>query len=622
MKNHLFKLVFLTMLGVMTTVETSACTNIIVGRKASVDGSVLLAYCADSYGFFDTLYFTPPMTHKSTDVREIYDWDTYKYLGHIDEVSQTYQVVGNMNEWQLTIGETTCPGREEMIDETGLIDYYSLIHLALERAKTAREAIKVMVSLTEKYGYYSDGETFSICDPNEAWLLFMDGCGKDRFVSEERTVWVALRVPDKAIAAHANYCRLTKFLDGRYTRLTLDELQTKYPADSENLPDLMVCSNNVVNYARKMGWYEGTDADFSYNAAYAMNGFSDRRYAEPRVWSILNRYSDNMNQYLNYASAVDLNAEPMPLWIVPELEVSVEDLRIAMRDHFEDTPFSNSNDISSGWLSTPYSILPLRYVLDGENYFSERTISVVESGWAFVAQMRSWMPRELGRLWFGNDDANMVAMTPIYNSITRAPQCYTGEGASDVEFSMDNAYWVCNWVANMIYPKYSMMFPTLENVRDSLESSYSGQQPELEQQALALSGEARKKLLTDYCCLKGDEMIDRWRKMAFHLIVKYNDMVVRPTNPDGSFILDETGHAITEYPNISEVFGRGLIQLTGDRYRDLTTDNPPTSIAPTLILRRRAGTDKIYLPSGAQVSHPVKGVNIKNNRKYIYKGSE
>ena len=622
MKNHLFKLVFLTMLGVMTTVETLACTNIIVGRKASVDGSVLLAYCADSYGFFDTLYFTPPMTHKSTDVREIYDWDTYKYLGHIDEVSQTYQVVGNMNEWQLTIGETTCPGREEMIDETGLIDYYSLIHLVLERAKTAREAIKVMVSLTEKYGYYSDGETFSICDPNEAWLLFMDGCGKDRFVSEERTVWVALRVPDNAIAAHANYCRLTKFLDGRYTRLTLDELQTKYPADSENLPDLMVCSNNVVNYARKMGWYEGTDADFSYNAAYAMNGFSDRRFAEPRVWSILNRYSDNMNQYLNYASAVDMNAEPMPLWIVPELEVSVEDLRTAMRDHYEDTPFSNSNDISSGWLSTPYSILPFRYVLDGENYFSERTISVVESGWAFVAQMRSWMPRELGRQWFGNDDANMVAMTPIYNSITRAPQCYTGEGASDVEFSMDNAYWVCNWVANMIYLKYSMMFPTLKNVRDSLENSYRGQQSELEQQALALSGEARKKLLTDYCCLKGDEMIERWRKLAFHLIVKYNDMVVRPTNPDGSFILDETGHAITEYPNISEVFGRGLIQLTGDRYRDLTTDNPPTSIAPTLILRRRAGTDKIYLPSGAQVSHPVKGVNIKNNRKYIYKGSE
>lgn len=620
MKRYLLKVVFLAFTGIMTTVDTSACTNIIAGRNASVDGSVLLAYCADGSGWFGTLTFTPAATHRSTDVREVYDWDSYVHLGHIDEVGQTYQVVGNMNEWQLTIGETTCPGREEMVDDTGGIDYNSLLQIALERAKTAREAIKVMVSQVEKYGYYSDGETFSICDPNEAWLLFMNGCGKDRFVSEERTVWVALRVPDNAIAAHANYCRLTKFLDGRYTRLTLDELQTKYPADSENLPELMVCSDNVVNYARKMGWYEGADADFSYNAAYSLNTFYDRRYGEPRVWSIFNRYAD-MNQYLSYASAVDLDAEPMPLWIVPKKKLAVEDIRIAMRDHYEDTPFSNSTDISGGWFNTPYRMMPERYILDDEKYFSERTISNMDSGWVFIAQMRAWMPRELGCLWFGNDDANMVAMTPLYNSITRVPHCYTGEGAGDVEFSMDNAFWVCNWVSNMVYPKYSMMFPTLESVRDSLENSYSGQQAELEQQVLAVTDEARKKLLTDYCCQKGDEMIGRWRKLAFHLIVKFNDMVVRPTNPDGTFILDETGHTTNVMlPGVSEVFGRGLIQLTGDRYRDLTTDDPPTAIAPTHVSRRRTETNAIYLPSGVQVSRPVKGVNIRKGKKHIYTG--
>ncbi len=617
MKNHLFQVVFLTFISIVTTVDTSACTNILVGRNASADGSVCLAYCADCYGLFGKMNFTPAATHSSGDVRKVYDFETHEYRGSIDEVSQTYQVVGNMNEWQLSIGETTCEGRQEMIDSTAVIDYGSLIYIALERAKTAREAIKVMVSLVEKYGYSSDGETFSICDPNEAWLLFMNGCGADRSVSEERAVWVAVRVPDNAITAHANYCRLTEFLDGRYTRLTLDELETKYPADSENLPELMVCSNNVVNYARKMGWYEGTDANFSYNATYAMRSFLDLRGCELRVWSIFNYHAD-MEQYIDYASGVDLDAEPMPLWIVPQQKVTVEDLRIAMRDHYENTPFSNSTDISGGWFDTPYSMMKNSYTLDGEKYFAERSVSTMQSGWVFIAQMRSWVPRELGRQWFGNDDANMVAMTPIYNCITRVPHCYSGEGAGDVEFSMDNAFWVCNWVANMIYPKYSMMFPTLENVRDSLENSYEDQQPELEQQALAMSGEARKKLLTDYSCQKGDEMVDRWRKLAFHLIVKYNDMVERPTNPDGSFILDKTGHTTNVVKvDRSEVFGRGLIKLTGDRYRDLTPVDPPTAIAPTRVSPTRTDANAIYLPSGVQVPQPVKGINIRNGKKVV-----
>ena len=281
--------------------EVVACTNILVGRKASTDGSVFLTYCFDGYGYYDRLHYSPSANHASGEKIDVYDIDYYNFLGSIPQVEHTWNVVGNMNEWQLTIGETTCPGREEMIDDTGIIDYGSLLYLTLERAKTAREALKVMVSFVEQYGYCSDGEIFSIADPNESWLLFLNGCGSDRLRSEERVVWVAVRVPDNAIAAHANFCRLTKFLDGRYTRVTLDDLQTKYPADDDDLPLLMACSDNVVNFARQMNWYEGTDADFSYNQTYGVTHVARTRYGEARVWSVFNRFTDDMSSYLQYA---------------------------------------------------------------------------------------------------------------------------------------------------------------------------------------------------------------------------------------------------------------------------------------------------------------------------------
>ncbi len=612
MKNWMLAAIMLC--GLMNVRDVAACTNIIVGRKASADGSVFLSYCADGYGWYDPLFYSPAKTHQPGEMRKIYSWDYYTYNGEIPEVYQTWNVVGNTNEWQLTIGETSCEGREEMVDETGIIDYGSLIYITLQRCKTAREAIKTMVSLVEQYGYCSDGETFSICDPNEAWMLYMSGCGQDRITSPERTVWVALRVPDDAVTAHANYCRLTRFLDGRYTRITLDDLETKYPADGDDVPQLMVCSNNVVNYARKMGWYEGADADFSYNAVYAVKSFIDIRVCEGRVWSIFNRFADDMDQYLTYASGADLDAEPMPLWIVPKEKVGLKDLRAAMRDHYEDTPLANTG-INGGWFDSPYSIMPTEYEVDGDMYFSERTISIMQAGWSFISQMRSWMPRETGCLWFGNDDGNMVAYTPLYNCLTRAPKCFSGEGASETEFSMDNAYWVCNWVSNMIYPRYSMMFPSLQVVRDSLDNSYEQLQPGIEQQALALEGEARVKLLTDYSCQKSDEMIERWRKLAFHLIVKYNDMLVRGTNPDGSFIADENGRALDiQYPNMSETFVRTSAQVTGDRYREPEESGEMTRVAPVKRSQRRFAPGT-YALSGVRASHPAKGVYVSKGRK-------
>lgn len=608
----------LMLCGIVTTQKVSACTDIIVGRKATADGSVLMSYSADAFGWFTNLHYVPAADHHSGEKREIRDCDSGKPLGSIDEVSHTYQVVSYTNEWQLAIGESTCETRKGMVDETGVIDYGSLINIALERAKNAREAIKVMTELVEKYGYYSEGETFSICDPNEAWLLYMAGCGSNRFVSPERTVWVAVRVPDEAVAAHANYFRLSKFLDGRFTRLAMDELQTKYPADDDNVPSLMVCSPNVVSFAHKMGWYDGTDADFCFSDVYSPFVFFDFRLCEPRVWSIYNRFADNMEQYIGYAAGTDRQAEPLPLWVVPNKKLTPDDVRTAMRDHFEGTPFDNSGTILGGWFDSPYAVPPLEYEVDGQKYFNERPVSTMQAASVIVAQLRSWVPRELGRCWFGNDDANMVAMTPVYNCITRVPRCYTGEGAGNVEFSMDNAYWVSNWVSNMVYTKYSMMFPTLQTVRDSLEASYTEQLSQLEQQALALSGDARRELLTDYSCKKADEMINRWRKLAFHLIVKYNDMVVRPTNPDGSFKVDEWGHVKDlQKPGMSESFTRAHVQLTGDRYLNTSSDPIPSSVAPIRISRSRSDLQGTYRLSGIRAEQPAKGVNIKDGKKYV-----
>ena len=549
-----------------------ACTNFIVGRNASADGSVFVTYNADSYGAFMPLYHYPAATHQPGDMRQIHEWDTNKYLGEIPEAMETYNVIGNSNEWQVTIGETTFGGREEMADSTGVIDYGSLIYIALQRSKTAREALQIMTSLVERYGYYSEGETFSVADKDEAWMLEMMGCGPDREKSKERVVWVAVRIPDDAIAAHANQSRITKFLDGRYVQVKVKDLLKKYPVNGKKpVPNLMVCSDNVVSYARTMGWYEGKDADFSYNAAYAAPDFSGRRYCEARVWSFFNRFANDFSEYVPYAAGIEANTREMPLWIIPNKKVTLQDLRDAMRDHYEGTPFAldSKGDIGGGMFEMPYRVSPLSFKVDGKEYFNERPISTFQTAWSFISQMRSSLPREVGAcFWFGNDDGNMVAYTPMYSCITRVPKCFSGEGADDVTFSMDNAFWVCNWVSNMVYPRYSMMFPSLKAVRDSLDASYSALQPEIEAKALALpTAEERVKYLTDYSCQKGDEVIARWQQLAFFLIVKYNDIVVKPTDENGRFERNKFGGgARVQRPGMPEQYAHEFLQMTGDKF--------------------------------------------------------
>ena len=564
--------IVLVLLSVLSLSSAFACTNFIVGKKASADGSVFVTYNADSYGAFMPLYHYPAAKHEAGEMCKVFEWDTNKYLGEIPEAPETWNVIGNSNEWQVTIGETTFGGREEMTDSTGIIDYGSLIYIALQRSKTAREALQVMTSLVEQYGYYSEGETFSVADKDEVWMLEMMGCGPDRTKEQGRSVWVAVRIPDDAVAAHANQSRITKFLDGRYVQVKMQDLLKKYPVNGKKpVPNLMVCSDNVVSYARAMGWYDGKDADFSYNAAYAVPDFSGRRYCEARVWSFFNRFADDFSEYVPYAAGIEKDTKEMPLWIIPNKKVTLQDLRDAMRDHYEGTPFAldSAGDIGGGMFRMPYRVSPLSFKIDDVEYFNERPISTFQTAWSFISQMRSSLPREVGAcFWFGNDDGNMVAYTPMYSCITRRPLCFSGEGADDVTFSIDNAFWVCNWVSNMVYPRYEMMFPSLQAVRDSLDQSYERLQPEIEAKALALvTPEERISFLTDYSCQKGDEMIARWQKLAFFLIVKYNDMVVKPTDDNGTFLRNKYGDGErVKRPGLPDAYARELIKQTGTKF--------------------------------------------------------
>ena len=523
-----------------SAMEASACTNLIVGKKASVDGSVLVSYNADDYGMFGHLCHYPAGMHKKGEMRKIFDWDTGEYHGEIPEAPVTYNVIGNINEFQLSIGETTYGGREEMVDTTGILDYGSLIYVTLQRAKTAREAISIMTSLVEKYGYCSSGETFSICDPNEAWIMEMMGTGP----GSKGVVWVAVRIPDNAICAHANQSRIGKF-----------DMK-----DKKNV----IYSKNVISYARKMGWFTGKDADFSWKNTYARPDFSGRRFCDARVWSFFNHYQKGFDRYLPWALGKDPNAEDMPLWIIPDRKLSVHDVEMGMRDHYEGTALAlDTTNVGGGIYQMPYRPTPLQFKVDGKTYFNERPISTQQSAFSFVSQLRSWMPREIGGvIWFGNDDANMIAYTPVYCGNTVQPECYNTPGADAVTFSDKNAFWVCNWVSNMVYPRYSQIFPELKIVRDSLEASYFAQQADFEKKAMELYAtdkQAALRLLNEYSVDKAQQMLAEWKNLAIRIIVKYNDMGVKQEK-DGNI------QKKVMRPGYPESFARKLVKETGDWY--------------------------------------------------------
>lgn len=539
-------LMAVAMLGSVS--EAEACSNFIVGKKASVDGSVMCSYSADDYGMFQNLCHYPAAKHAKGEMRKIFDWDSNKYYGEIPEAAETYSVIGNINEWQVTIAETTYGGREEMVDSTGIMDYGSLIYVALQRSKTAREAIKVMTTLANTYGYNSGGETFTICDPNEAWIMEMMGKG----AGSKGAVWVALRIPDDAVCAHANQSRIGKF----------------NMKDKKNV----MYAKDVISFARSKGWFQGKDADFSWKMAYAKPDFSGRRFCDARAWAMLNHFYD-MSPYLDWALGKNPDAQDMPLWVVPNKKVSVQDVENVMRDHYEGTPLSvaDGSDIGGGIWEMPYRPTPLMYKVDGKQYFNERPVSTQQSGFVFVSQMRSWLPREIGGVfWFANDDANMAAFTPVYCSMTERPECYNTPGADALHFSKKNAYWVCNMTSNMVYPRYSLMFPTLKEVRDSLDNSYFAAQAGVEKKAQELyaqNPQAAVKYLNDYSVEKAQQMLGRWNQLFEFLVVKYNDMIIKPTDKNGTFKKTPYGLGATPVrPGYPEKFAKQLVKQSGDKF--------------------------------------------------------
>lgn len=507
-----------------------ACTNFLVGKDASVDGSTMVSYAADSYSLYGFLRHSPAADYPEGAVREIKDWDTGKPLCTIPQVPHTYNVVGNMNEHQLAIGETTWGGRPELESGEG-IDYGSLIYIALERCKTARAAIKCMTDLVAEYGYASSGETFSIADPNEVWLMELIGKGK----VEKGAVWVATRVPDDCIAAHANQARFT----------------TINFKDKEN----WMWSKDVVKFARKQGYYTGKkDEDFNFQEAYAPYDFSGLYVCEARVWSFFRKYSDDMDRYFDFASGKTFvetggkyAGERMPLYIKPNHKVSAQALKDCMRDQYEGTPLDITQGPDAGPWNSKLRYGSLGFKLDSVQYWFERPIATQQTAWSFVAQMRGYEGANAGGIfWFGVDDAATSLYVPMYSSITAVPECFQ-EGNGDLyTYSPTSAWWTYNIVANWAYSKYSAMVPDIQRVQSTWEDKFNSQIAVIDQQVAAMDQQQAQKFLTDYSCLQAQESTAAWKELGIYLFVKYLDGQQRKEK-DGQFLRNPYGEP--EGPN-------------------------------------------------------------------------
>lgn len=527
--------------------EAQACTSFLVGKNASADGSAFITYNQDDYGMFGRLHYLPAAQHAKGEMRKIYDGDTNHYHGEIAEAPYTYAVMSYINEHQVGITETTFGGRSELEDPKGIIDYVSLMTIALQRSKTAREAIRVMTSLVQEYGYASEGESFSIADPNEVWILEMIGKGP----KEKGAVWVAIRIPDDCIACHANQSRIHQF----------------NMKDKKNV----MYAKDVISFARKKGYFTGKDADFSFADAYAPADFSAIRFCETRVWSFYNKWVNGMEQYLDYVDGKHIGqAKPMPLYFKPKQKLSLQDVMNSMRDHYEGTPFDITKDVGAGPYEAPYRPTPLVWEHKGKKYFNERPISTQQTAGTYVIQLRASLPNAIGGvLWYGNDDPNMVAYTPVYCCASKAPECYDPKDASDVKFSWNSAFWVENWVSNMTYPRYSQLFPSVKAAREELESKYASQQAEIEAQAKTLLSQdpARAKAyLTDYSAQCAKQMMNRWKQLGEYLIVKFNDQSIKPEK-DGKYEMtpDGLGKAV-ERPGFNKNYREVITKETGDKY--------------------------------------------------------
>lgn len=564
--------------------RSEACTNVIVTRGASADGSCLVSYAADSHWLYGELYFKPQADWATGSKLKVYDWDSGKYLGEIEQVQHTYKTIGNMNEHQLIIAETTFGGRHGLNNPDAIMDYGSLIYITLQRARTAREAIRLMDELTQKYGYYSEGESFSIADKEEAWIMEMVGKG-----AEKGSVWVARRIPDGYVSGHANQSRITTF-----------------PLDD---PDNCLYSKDVISFARKMGWFDGKDEEFSFRDAYCPLDFGGLRGCEARVWSAFNilgkgkfAYEDGGSlvekdsyDYVDYAMGHN-PANNMPLWIKPAAKVTVKDVADVMRDHYEGTPMDMTQDIGAGGNALPYRWRPMGFTYDGKEYTNERAIATQQTAFWFVGQSRGNYPDVLGGIiWFGTDDAATSYVTPIYTNSEIVPECFREGNGDMLTYSSTSSFWLNNRVANACYKMYNYMAPFVRKHIDRFENSQISEGvPQTDAKALELyndiaekemkkqsrknpgydpmtdTGDAFlqvKQYLTSYSVSTADAIFSAWKKMEETLLVKFIDGNVKAQNEDGTFVHSPESESIPDgltQPGYTEYWKEAVAHFHGD----------------------------------------------------------
>jgi dipeptidase len=515
------------------------CTNFLISKGASADGSTMITYAADSHVLYGELYYIPARDYPAGTMLDVYEWDTGKYMGKIPQVSHTFSVVGNMNENQVAIGETTYGGREELVDSTGIMDYGSLMYIALQRAKTAREAITIIGDLMAAYGYYSSGESFSVSDPNDVWIMELIGKG----VGNKGAVWVARRIPDGYVSGHANHPRITNF--------------------PMNDPENCLYAKDVISFAREKGYFKGKDEEFSFSDAYAPLDFGAARFCESRVWSGFRKVADDMEQYKDYAMGFNLHKR-MPLWVKANRKLTVQDVMGMMRDYFQGTDMDMTRDIGAG----PYQCIvrwrPMIWKLDSVTYINERAISTQQTGFSFVAQSRSWLPGPIGGIfWFGVDDTYSTVYTPMYCGITKVPENYAVGNGSMMEFSDKSAFWIFNQVSNFAYTRYNYMIPEIKAKQQELENDYVQDIKKTDEAALALYKKNPKKaraFLTDYSCQAGGRTFTTWKGLYAYLFTKYMDGNIKT-------VVKGQKNPHVSQPGYNEEWYRTVVRETGDKFK-------------------------------------------------------
>jgi len=565
---RLFKaLLALTVAGIFQGQFTMACTNFLVTRGASVKGSTMITYSADSHQLYGELYFWPARDYPAGSMLDVYEWDTHKYMGKIRQVAHTYSVVGNMNEHQLSIGETTYGGVENMVDTTGIIDYGSLIYITLQRAKNARDAIKVMSDLVSEYGYASSGESFSVADPNEVWIFEIIGKGP----GNKGAVWVARLIPDGYVSGHANQARIQTFPLASNKKnsnaITSKDLSRIFDPVVE-----CVYAYDVIDLARGKKLFNGKDQDFSFSDIYNPITFSGARFCEVRVWSFFKSVSDEMDQYFNYASGHDLSKR-MPLWIKPNRKLSNSDMMNFMRDHLEGTVLDMRKDFGAGPFGSPYRWRPLEWKVSGDpnsqEYCNERATSTQQTGFVFVAEGRNWLPDPIGGIfWFGVDDAATTVFNPIYCGILDVPECFKVGNGDMLTYSSTSAFWVFNTVANLCYSRYDLMSADALKIQKQLESKYISGTAAVDDAARNLYSNdvwKAREYLTDYSINSAQNTFDQWKKLSEYLIVKYIDGNIK-REKDGKFERNPWGSPVMPLqPGYSDAWKKSVIQDTGNK---------------------------------------------------------